>query len=905
MARLNLRAVEERVAPLAGREAYDRQFIFDLLLAYGKPRSSVTRLRNGDLNVAADPVDEVTQKKVVYFKETTGDPLAVLEALKKSPDIVRFSTRFVIVTDYVDLFATDTKTSETIGFPIREIDQHFTFFLPWAGMEKAQYVAEAHADVKAAVRMGKLFDELLHANPGLLEQPHGRHALNLFFTRLLFCFFAEDTGIFAENHFTNAVASHTHSDGSDTAEFLTNLFTALDTASTADKPNHLAAFPYVNGRLFTMSPDHVVPEFTKAAREELINAGKLIWREINPDIFGSMFQAIVTPGKRSDLGQHYTSVPNILKTIEPLFLDALKDELDAGHDSVRKLEALLDRISTIKVFDPACGSGNFLVIAYKELRKLEHALLESLAELDPKHQVLFAESRISIESFYGIEIDDFAVEVAILSLWIAKHQMNAEFKDKFGVSIPLIPLKETGQVAQGNATREDWNDLCPNDGGEIYLIGNPPYKGGKSQGKEMKADYPFVFGHRPYSKDLDYIALWFVKGADYIEGTQAQLAFVTTNSVSQGEHVGLMFPMIFAKGIEIGYAYTSFKWENNAKRNAGVTVVVIGLRTVNQKPKYIFSDGLQLGATNINGYLADAPSVFVYRRTTALSPLLPRMTLGSMPKDGGHLLLEQSERDEILGESLDAARFIKRFAGAAEFINDIERYCLWISDDELEEAQEIPAIAKRLDAVSKWRLKSVAQTTADYAAYPNRFKQNAYKPTESIVVPSISSSRRRYIPMGYLDAGVVISSKGFAVYDAEPWTFAVLTSQMHMAWVGAVSGRMRLDFQYGAYIVYNNYPVPDLSPAMKEKLTIAALRVLDVREYHCERTLAELYDPDKMPQDLQTAHEEVDVLVDSIYSKKPYETDEQRLSDLFRMYERMAAEEASKVPAKKTRRTAK
>lgn len=353
MARLNLKAVEERVVPLAGRESYDREFIFDLLLAYGKPQSSITRLRNGDLNVASDPSSEIAQKKVVYFKETSGDPLEALENLRTSPDVVRFSTRFVIVTDYVEVVASDTQTGETIGFPIREIDQHFTFFLPWAGMEKAQYVAEAHADVKAAERMGKLFDELLRANPGLLEQPHGRHALNLFFTRLLFCFFAEDTGIFAENQFTNAVGSHTQDDGSDTADFLTDLFRALDTTRPGDKPNHLADFPYVNGRLFTMSSDHVVPAFTKKARQELIDAGKLIWREINPDIFGSMFQAIVTPGERSDLGQHYTSVPNILKTIEPLFLDALKDELDSGNDSVKKLEALLERISEIKVFDPA------------------------------------------------------------------------------------------------------------------------------------------------------------------------------------------------------------------------------------------------------------------------------------------------------------------------------------------------------------------------------------------------------------------------------------------------------------------------------------------------------------------------------------------------------------------------
>lgn len=901
MARLNLKAVEERVAPLASRERYDRDFIFDLLLVYGKPQSSVTRLRNGDLNVAADPSSEVAQKKVVYFKETTGDPLEVLEELKTSPNVVRFSTRFVIVTDYAELVAHDTQTGETIGFPIREVDQHFTFFLPWAGMEKAQYVAEAHADVKAAERMGKLFDELLQANPGLLEQPHGRHALNLFFTRLLFCFFAEDTGIFAENQFTNAVGSHTLADGSDTAEFLTDLFAALDTANPADKPSHLAAFPYVNGRLFTLSPDHVVPTFTKTAREELINAGKLIWREINPDIFGSMFQAIVTPGKRSDLGQHYTSVPNILKTIEPLFLNALKDELDEAYDSERRLARLLERISTIKVFDPACGSGNFLVIAYKELRRLEHAILERLAELRGDHQGQLLGSRINVEKFFGIEIDDFAVEVAILSLWIAKHQMNVEFREKFGIDLPLIPLRETGQIKQGNATRIDWNDVCPNDGGEIYLIGNPPYAGAKTQTKDQKADYGFVFGRRPHSKNLDYIALWFIKGSDYIEGTRAELAFVTTNSVAQGEHVGLMFPMIFAKGIEIGFAYTSFKWGNNAKRNAGVTVVVIGLRTVRAGDKYLFTDDLRIAATNINGYLTEGANVVMERRKTPLGAARPDMVFGSMPRDGGGLIISPTEREDMLAADPRADEFIKRYMGSSEAINDGERYCLWIEDRQAASARSIPAIAARLQKVAEERSESKAASTASFAAQPHRFVQISYKPTESIIVPRVSSERRVYVPMGYLGTDTVISDAAFAVYDAQPWVFGLLTSAMHMAWTKAVGGQLETRLRYSNTIVYNNFPVPSFSDGVKEELTLAALRVLDVREYHCELTLGELYDPDKMPNDLRKAHAAVDALVDSIYSKKPYETDEQRLSDLFAMHERMTADEAAKAPAKKTR----
>lgn len=900
MVKLNLRAIEERVAPLGGHESYDREFIFSLLLAYGKPQGNVTRLRNGSLNVAKDPSAEVAQKNVVYFKETTGDPLAVIDELKTSPVVVRYNTRFVIVTDYTELLAIDTKTGENLMIPIKDIDLHFTFFLPWAGMEKAQYVAEAHADVKAAERMGKLFDELLAANPGMLDMAHGRHALNVFFTRLLFCFFAEDTGIFDEGGFTNAVGSHTQLDGSDVADFLTDVFRALDTEDIGEKTQHLARFPYVNGRLFTMAPEHVVPQFTKKARDLLIESGTLIWRDINPDIFGSMFQAIVTPGKRSDLGQHYTSVPNILKTIEPLFLDDLKEQLDAGFNSVKKLEALLERISAIKIFDPACGSGNFLVIAYKELRRLEHAILERLFEIDPKYQMLYAVSKINIENFYGLEIDDFAVEVAILSLWIAKHQMNAEFKEKFKLSIPLIPLKEAGQIQAGNATRVDWKSVCPNDGTEeIYLIGNPPYKGGKSQSKEMKADYPFVFGNRPYSKDLDYIALWFVKGADYIEGNRAELAFVTTNSVSQGEHVGLMFPMIFAKGIEIGYAYTSFKWENNAKRNAGVTVAVINLRVERPGAKFIFTEGLQVEAKNINGYLADAPSVFVYRRSRALSSQLPRMVLGSMPKDGGYLIFDSVERERALAEDPAADAYLKRYVGSAEFINDIERYCIWVPDSELTTAKQIAPIAARLDAVTVWRASRDEVGVKAFAAYPNRFKQAAYKPTEAIVVPRVSSERREYIPIGFLDTETIVSDLANAVYDAEPWLFSLLTSQMHMTWVAAVSGRMKSDYRYGAYIVYNNFPVPSLSHVTKEKLTEAALRILDVREYHCERTLAELYDPDLMPEDLRRAHAEVDTLVDSIYSKRAYVTDEHRLSDLFARYVELTEAESAKGKKKK------
>ncbi|GMU39902.1 MAG: hypothetical protein AMXMBFR23_07680 [Chloroflexota bacterium] len=894
--RLNLKSIEEGVRPLGGRPNYDREFLFELLAAYGKPTSIITRLRNGSLNVADDRETEVACKNVVYFKPTSDDLYAVIDELRSSPTVVRYSTRFVIVTNYKDLLAVDTKTQETLAILIADIDKHYTFFLPWAGMEKAQYVAEAHADVKAAERMARLFDELLAINPEMHTTARGRHALNVFFTRLLFCFFAEDTGIFSKGQFIEAVGTLTQPDGSDVSEFLSDLFNALDTAEPQRKPNHLAAFPYVNGRLFAVGEHDMVPVFNKKARDLLIESGRLLWNEINPDIFGSMFQAVVTPGQRSDLGQHYTSVPNILKTIEPLFLDGLREQFDSGFDSVPQLEALLRRIGQIKVFDPACGSGNFLVIAYKELRKLEHAILERLSDLrGSKHQSRMLGSQINIEHFYGLELDDFAVEVAILSLWIAKHQMNLEFRDKFGIDLPLIPLREVGQIRRGNAALIDWQEVCPNDGSEeVYLIGNPPYAGSKVQTKDQKADYDHVFAGRPYSKNLDYIALWFVKGADYIAGTRAELAFVTTNSVAQGEHAGLMFPMLFEMGLEIGFAYTSFKWENNARRNAGVTVAVVNLRNARPGPKYLYTEELRIEASNINGYLADGTNVFVARRNSPLGAPHPRMAFGSMPRDGGGLILTARERRALFDQYPMAAKLVKAYVGSEEYIQGIDRYCLWIEDADVDLARTIPPIAERLARVAAKRAESSKADTAAYASQPHRFVEIRYKRTESIIVPGVSSENREYIPIGYLDSGTVISNAAFAVYDAEPWVFALLTSRMHMVWTRAVAGRLKTDLRYSATIVYNNFPVPELSVRAKDELTEAALRVLDVREYHSERTLAELYDPDRMPDDLRLAHQELDDLVDVIYRRRGFGTDEERLSYLFALYEQMTAQETAK-----------
>ncbi len=891
--RITLKDVENNVRPLGNKLTYNKEFIFDLLAAYGRAPANITRLRNGQLNVADDMINEIAQKGVVYFKPvdaSDNELYAVVDDLKTSPTVIRYSTRFVIVTNYNKLLAIDTKTDEPLDIKLREIDKHYTYFLPWAGMEKTQFITENHADVKAAENMAKLFDILVtHNNYKTADEWYN---LTIFFTRLLFCFFAEDTGIFQKNQFVDTIGSYTQKDGSDMHDFLLVLFETLDDKDKSAYPAYLAAFPYVNGKLF--AKDFVViPEFNKEARDLLIEASsKLDWSNINPDIFGSMFQAVIRPKERAGLGQHYTSVPNIMKTIEPLFLDELKEEFDRAYNDNKRLERLLARIGSIKVFDPACGSGNFLVIVYKELRKLEHAILERKGELTGMMQQALLGSRVDIENFYGIEIDDFAHEVAILSLWLAKHQMNMEFTKKFGIDLPLIPLKETGNIVHGNAARIDWQDVCPNNANdEVYIIGNPPYIGAKLQNSTQKQDHEYVFYNELYSKNLDYIALWFIKGARYIADSNAQLAFVTTNSVTQGEHVGLMFPKIFEYGVEIGFAYTSFKWENNAKHNAGVTVCVVSLRNPSTKPKYIFTNGVRTQVDNINGYLtAGRSDLFINRRNHSISNL-PEMVFGSMPRDGGFLVLSPADRRALLAESKESAKYIKKYLGAAEYIRGIDRYCLWITSDQYDSASMIPGIKQRLEKVANNRAGSNAKSTRNYANRPYRFVQISYKPTSSIIVPRVSSERREYLPIGYLSKDTVISDAANAVYDAEPYIFGLLSSRMHMVWVRTVAGRLKTDFRYSSAIVYNNFPVSVLTDIEKANIEEKSFAVLDARENHPEKTIAEMYDPDKMPNDLRLAHQALDGVVDKIYRKKPFENDEERLAYLFNLYETILSKE--------------
>jgi len=880
---MTIKNIEEKVSEVVIPKTADFEFIYDLLLAYGKPQPSITRLKKGTYNLSDDKANEIYWKKNLLFRHVQHFDLhETIDDLKRSPYGIKHNPRFLIVTDFEQLLAVDTKTEETLDIPIKELTSHYAFFLPWAGMEKSQLKVENEADVKAAEKMAKLYDEIISIEENALSDPAFLHSLNIFFSRLLFCFFAEDTEVFKKGQFTHSISSHTQLDGSDLHAYLDELFASLDVEDkTSGYSSHIAEFPYVNGGLFNKPTP--APKFNTKARRLIIECGAdLNWSEINPDIFGSMIQAVVHPGQRAGLGMHYTSVVNIMKVIEPLFLEELKEELDHAYGDKKKLEKLLNRIYNIKVFDPACGSGNFLIIAYKELRKLEHIILEELFG-----RTLFkVASNMKLENYYGIEIDDFAHEIAILSLWLAKHQMNIEFKKKFGKDIPLIPLKDTGNIIRANATRVDWKDVCkvkPDE--EVYLIGNPPYLGFNERKKIHKEDMDFIFNSIGNLQRLDYISCWFEKGSAYIIGNNAALAFVTTNSICQGEQVALLWPRIFSKGLEIGFVHTSFKWGNNAKGSAGVYCNIIALKNKSSSMKFIFKDGLRQSVSSINAYLVEGSSVVVSPSKINLSGL-PDMQLGSSGIDGGYLVLSPKERKLFTEQNTKAEKFIKKFVGGSDFIKGVERYCLWIDDDKVEEAMSIPLIKERIEKCRQFRLTK-GRDAKKAANVPHRFFYRKYKNSSAVIFPMTSSERREYIPVGYAEAGTVVSNGVFTVYDAEPFIFGILSSRMHRVWIGAVAGKLKTDIRYSNTIVYNNLFVPSLSTKQKQMISNNVFEVLDTREKYSEKTLSELYDPDIMPEDLKLAHSRLDEVVELCYRTRPFDSDDERLSYLFKQYEIM------------------
>lgn len=860
------------------------EFIFDLLLSYGTPKATVTLLKKGRRNLSKQD-NQIILKRKLFFQEIEEDEdlHETIHILENDKNTMRHSPRFIIVTDYATLLAVDTKTKERLDIQIGELPKYYTFFLPWAGREKYQVKNENRADRKAAEKMAKLYDEILGKNN--ITDPKKRHALNVFLARLLFCFFAEDTKIFDDNIFTNSVASHTKADGSDLDTYLDDLFNVLNT-KTKDRPQnlpaHLQAFPYVNGGLF--AEKYWTPKFHAKARKVIIECGKLDWKEINPDIFGSMIQTVVHPGERGSLGMHYTSVPNIMKVIGPLFLNELIEEFEQHRENKKKLSELIGRISKMKFFDPACGSGNFLIITYKELRALEMEIIEEMGS--------FSFSNIHLSQFYGIEIDDFAHEIAKLSLYLAEHQMNIVFKEKFGDVSPTLPLRETGNIFCGNATRVDWEQVCPkNKDDEVYVFGNPPYLGSSLQTKDQKKDLSFACEGLKNYKNLDYISCWFLLGARYIKGINSQLAFVSTNSICQGEQVSILWTYILSIELEISFAHTSFKWKNNAKFNAGVTVVIIGLRNVCfKKPKTLFSEEHAINAFNINPYLLNSNNIIVSKRNEPISKL-PKMVSGLKASDNGHLLLNIEEYSNLIKNYPESRFFIKKYIGAKDFMYGLCRYCIWVNSKDAKSAYSIDIFKERFEKVRKFRLSSKKSATRRKAKTPYLFDETNYIEAESILIPQTGSERREYLPIGFMSTGTVISNGARAIYNAEVWVFGILSSKMHVTWVKAVSGRLKTDMQYSNTLCYNTFPLPPLTTKQKEEITRHVYTVLEARESHPEKTMAELYDPDIMPKDLRDAHHDLDIGIERIYRSKPFQSDEERLEYLFKLYEKMLEEE--------------
>lgn len=898
---MNASQIEINVTALV--ENFNKEeFVFDLLKAYGISKTSITRLKKGDFNLSKVEGEVLYKSKMLFKEVESGTLLNTIDELTKDTDSLKHNPRFVIVTDYKTLLAKDIRTGLALDTPILEVHKHFGFFLPWAGQEKYAQKNENYADRKASYKMAKLYDILVNENPNIYED--GGHNLNIFLSRLLFCFFAEDTDIFPiEGMFTDTLEQHTQKEGSDTHTFLDRLFKVLNTKDNSKEASHFKEFPYVNGGLFR---DTIVsPKFTKEARKIIIECGDLDWSEINPDIFGSMIQAVVNPAYRSGLGMHYTSVPNIMKVIEPLFLNELYEEYEKYQNDVVKLKKLINRIAKIKVFDPACGSGNFLIIAYKQLRRLEIKILSRIYEVN--HQLILGfpdvYTKIKLSQFYGIELDDFAHEMAILSLWLAEHQMNKEFISElhdYGKAENILPLKEAGNITQGNATRLSWEDTCPkNISDEIYILGNPPYLGFSQQNSIQKKDIHFVWRK---NVKVDYISCWLIKGKEFINNTNSKLAFVSTNSICQGEQVVTIWTELLNSNVVINFCYTSFPWKNSAKGNAGVICVIIGLANSEySNNRKIYIDGAFKKVANISPYLIPGNNTTIKKRTKPLSNF-PVMTLGDMAKDGGNLFLNIDEKNTLIENHPNATKFVRELVGAKEFLNGYQKWCLWINDESIEEANEISFIKKRLEKVVESRLASKKTATQKFSRLPHQFVERRFQELPKLLIPTVSSSRRDYIPIGFFSEREIINAPNNVIYNPPPYVFGIIHSKIHIVWVDAIGGKLKNDYRYSATLCYNTFPFPDINQKQKEQINLHVFEVLEEREKYSNKTLAQLYDPNKMPKGLKEAHHQLDLAIERCYRLKPFESDTERLEYLFKEYEKMINKNTLLEKPKRTRK---
>jgi len=873
--------IEQRLRAFADDGVPAPEVGYTLLFSFGKSEADIRRYKAGKGVVAK--FDGLLVKGLLAYKACPTHLMdETLNVLKHDAALAKAAPRILAVSDGGRILAYDPKEQETYENPLGKLWIDFQFFYPLCGVERYRGIEENPADVKAAEKMAKLHDEIRAYND--FSSHDDLHDLNIFMTRLLFCYFAEDTGIFDDNLFTSSIDRYTKDDGSDLSSYLDEAFNVMDRSLRIGVPSIFAQFPYVNGGLF--SKRIRIPQMGSRARRLIIECGQLNWKDINPDIFGSMIQAVVSPSQRGTLGMHYTSVPNIMKVIQPLFLDDLYEEFANAKANVKKLRQLLIRISRMKFFDPACGSGNFLIIAYKELRKLEIQIWKQIGELNGSYELPFV--NIQLTQFYGIEIDDFAAEVASLSLRLAEYQMNCQFTREFAnVSIPALPLGKSGNIVHGNACRVDWNVVCPHtQEEEVFVFGNPPYLGSKLQTKEQKSDLELVCNkNNNRYKDLDYICSWFVLSSQYISNIYSKVAFISTNSITQGEQVPMLWPLIFDNGIEICFAHSSFKWTNNAKNKAGVSCVIIGLQQKQKNKKIIYSDTNKKIVNSINPYLSEGTNIIVMG---AFNPLqgFPAMEIKNMTYDGGNLIFSEEERRDMLRHNPSLAKYIVKLQSGSDFIDGHCRYSFWIEENEVHEALSFDAIKERVEKVRMFRLNSgdVAKSLAD-RPYCFRFPKKAKK--HMVIIPRTTSSNRKYLPVGLLDRDTITTDSAYGIYDQPNWILGIIMSRMQVVWMIPLCGRLGTGFRYSSSICYNSFPFPKISEAKKQKIEEAAEEVLLVREDYPGKTLAELYDPDKMPNDLREAHHRLDLIVESCYRDTPFANDEERLECLFKLYEKM------------------
>ncbi len=909
--------IEEAVSNLALEPFDQAEFPFQFLRAFGQKDTALTRLRAGNTN-QSDVPGAILQRGNIHIAAC--DPGAVdetLKALRESPKTTSQKAKFILATDGEAFQAEDMNGGGTVACAYSEFPDHFGFFLPLAGITTVEQIRESSFDIKATGRLNKLYVELLKDNPDWASRSAD---MNHFMARLIFCFFAEDTDIFlGEGLFSKTIEQMSARDSSDTHLVMAEIFRTMDTKpetreAAGIKP-YARKFPYVNGQLFSGSTE--CPRFSKIARSYLLHISSLNWKKINPDIFGSMIQAVADDEERGALGMHYTSVPNILKVLNPLFLDDLREKLEEAGDNSRKLLNLRNRMAKIRVFDPACGSGNFLVIAYKEMRAIEAEINKRRGEPDRR-------SDIPLTNFRGIELRDFPAEIARLALIIAEYQCDVLYRGQQEALAEFLPLDSQNWITCGNALRLDWLSICPptgtgvrvqaddlfgtplaqaeidfeNEGGETYICGNPPYLGQAWQDAEQKADLASLFAqYESRSAAIDYVSGWLLKAAKYAREASAEYAFVTTNSLWQGQQAGTIAPILKAEGAKISFAYPSFKWRNLASHNAGVIVSIVGLHHGQHCTCNLFTEDssgsvVAREVENINAYLVPAPDVVVVPVPSPVNGLNP-MVYGNQPRDGGHLVLEADQMRDLRVRFPDNAYWFKRYIGSFEMIRGISRGCIWIPDEDANAAYDHPFVGDRLQAVSEMRAASKAPSTQGFAGRAHRFVQiQGVAAKRSIAISKVSSERREYLPADIFDEETILSDLLFGIYDAPIWNFAVIVSRLHLTWIGTVCGKMKTDFRYSNTLGWNTFPVPTLTEQNKADLTRCAEDILLAREAHFPATIADLYDPERMPEDLRAAHERNDEVLERIYIGRRFRNDTERLEKLFELYTKMTAKPA-------------